>query len=336
MCVCVNLDELVIDYVESAFDKQVKQKTIWGNQPTSGSASSSLVLVASGSGVASHQHSPSPMVRIPVTAAAVTSKPPSEENATSVRERIMLFSAGAPRTFAQCEKAVNASPKKLKLPNKIHNELLFSNKFVQNQSSPSMSQPYLKKATTNASNSFVTLNSGHCNLKELRKYSSTTALVHTDEAIEINVVKSRTADELEQRGKPDVSEPNEHDHDEFEHFKSVKDKIAYFSSKAAAKRAASRKGSTNLNKAKSNSVLTTTSCDANPFGVTGGTNLKSNVPNGERFPFANKIEIVTHSSPTRKYNCQAEDYDSLKHAYKLNALANSTSNFHFIVKFKNE
>lgn len=261
------------------------------------------------------------------------------------------------------------SPRKLlKMPvvasaaqqQRVRSNDLLSNKFVHNHSSPSIGHPnlaYLKRVTnTNASNSFVTTSSGQqqssssSNLRELRKYSSTTALVQTvtndssslvAAGAELVPSTAATIDEQETTTLMAAvvtttrSSINRHQsEDDFEHFKSVKDKIAYFSSKAATKRVAALNKFANLNKAKSNSVLNSNGNDSHHhFNYKSNNNaqaslLSSACQAAERFPLANKIEIVTSNAMSRqlpKLNCQADDYDSLKHAYKLNALANSTS-----------
>lgn len=305
----------------------------------------------------------------------------------------MLFSTSGGGVATGCSNRAMMSPRKLKLPAviRMRNDLLSNSKFVHNQSSPSIggggsghnnphhvaNLSYLKKCAANGSNSFLGINNNnnnslnhnghnltssrlvnqHCNLHELRKFSSTTALVQTTtETImtttaaaatteQHGAAKSATIDEIEITSRKSTTTLNMAgvvvDDDDFENFKSVKDKIAYFSSKAAAKRAASKKLPNMLNKAKSNSVLlndtnATSNSKLAPSSLSAGGAVGSQQQQQQqqiadsRLPFANKIEIVSSNSATlskqsSKLNCQSEDYDSLKHAYKLNALANSTS-----------
>jgi hypothetical protein len=346
--------------VESAFDKQIKQaKSAINNNNSSNNltASNSFVFSAAANSITNSTNNMA-LTKPPSQSASqqqsVQKKPPisseepsssaSNEHATSVKERIMLFSTNGPNNTPRI--IAGLSPKKPKLLNKILNNDLLSTKLVHNQSSPSIGNPnlpFLKKSTTGmAMSSFVSCSQQYCNVSTLRKYSSTTALqvqpqqqqVESTQIVEAIPVKS--IDEVvvvetseivkneEETAVNQICENNDFAADNLEQFKSVKERIAYFSSKAAAKRAASKKFLTNLNKAKSNSVLNTSD-----FGTKTTTASETT----RFFPFANKIEIVSSNAAAAinrlnlaKYNCNADDYDSLKHAYKLNALANSTSN----------
>lgn len=285
-------------------------------------------------------------------------------NKTSVKEKIMLFTNNSSRANnhmspkkLKIPTAYQQQQQTTMTKASIHE---LSNKHVCNQSSPSINQlstmpSYQKNSSpltlkTASSNSFVNNNNNVS--KELRKYSSTTTLVSNSNnynahkfldsiKVELPVVSSSPTTKTPIETKIIIKTPPprattvvvenleccESDEDEM-NFKSVKDRIAYFSSKLKASVKRASKKTTNLNKVKSNSVLACGGDAASaiiPF-VNYSSNVKLN--NDHRFQFVNKIETINSNNSMRQQSIKSnasDDYDSLKHAYKLNALANSTS-----------
>lgn len=347
--------------MESAFDKQIKQKIT----PTTSTLNNTFSIGNSsvGTGLVTCNMINKPMnvpCQVNVSNSSMVeskSNQPETSSIPSIREKIQLFTNP---TF-QCSNKTATSLNSSQLSPRQNPVTAESSKLL-NQSTPSINNVKASGGSSNSSlknNSFV-INSNSSNLKQLRKYSSTTALVtpYSSQSATSSSSRQREVANASSDAKiaPDIEIATSDQHNITEdksvqsdvkdtankidsddlcdeevkmvNFRSVKEKIAYFSSKSKqTKRTA--QNSINISKQKAANNYNYHNNFISEFTSVPHL-IANNAKLNERIPLANKIEIVSYNSQKNlNKSSNSDDYDSLKHAYKLNAQNNFSSEIHF-------
>ncbi|CAF0708860.1 unnamed protein product [Brachionus calyciflorus] len=313
----VRKDELVIDYVESAFDKQIKQKSSIPNPMQSQSLTSSnpaiSVTTLSGNGPVIHslnlsknenneiEESKTEILKQASSKEIACQEKPIEEKSQlqelkqkfSVKEKIMLFTQNS-------ESKENLNKIKIDKP-KIYETKL--SKSILVTSTPSIQEsepnPQINFPITKSKNSKTSLHSSKPNStstlnKNFTSQPNISSIEKQPELIQSIIIKDESVISINPN-EPVVSES-------LQNFKSVRDKIAYFSSKVNSQEINVSPNSSQLNK-KSNE------------------SLSSKVSNNSRL--TSMIEIISVKDNKLAIQSNDDEYDSLKHAYKLKSMANS-------------
>ncbi|RMZ92950.1 hypothetical protein BpHYR1_024287, partial [Brachionus plicatilis] len=278
--------ELAIDYVESACDKQIRQKSINQNSLSSSNPAISNInlLVNSPANCTDSVNKNDSFTSVEKND---SKKLEDLKQICSVKEKIMLFTQ-------------NSDSKSKIDKTKIYEPKL--SKSILATSTPSINESIYVKSNVSISipkNLNTSNTNSKQNLNDSKKFLSTSTLNK-------NFVSQPNISLIEKRPElvesiiikdESIASIQKDQEDSLPKFKSIKDKIAYFSSKSC-------KPDTE-----------------NHSPIVKKLNDSSKVSPHQKLP--NKIEII-ESNEMPSFDPVSEDYDSLKNAYRLNSIAHST------------